>query len=168
MKRPDSMMAHFRDILLLPVTVTVVIPYFIGVSENPTSGYLQMFGLMVGATGLSLFLYTVILFKIIGRGTLAPWSPKQRLVVVGPYQYCRNPMITGVFFVLIGEIIFFQSTALLSYAFIFFTINTIYFILVEEPGLLERFGNEYREYKMHVPRWIPRLRPYHHLSSGNN
>jgi protein-S-isoprenylcysteine O-methyltransferase Ste14 len=163
MKRPDSIVAHFRDILLLPVTVTVVIPYFIGVPENPAPFYLQLIGCAVGVTGLSLFLYTVILFKIIGSGTLAPWSPKQRLVVVGPYRYCRNPMITGVFFVLVGEMIFFQSSALLSYLFIFFAINTIYFILVEEPGLLERFGNDYREYKMHVPRWIPRLRPYHHL-----
>jgi protein-S-isoprenylcysteine O-methyltransferase Ste14 len=168
MKRSDSILAHLRDILLLPVLVTVVIPYFIGTPENSAPFYLQLIGCIVGVVGLSLFLYTVILFKIIGRGTLAPWSPKQRLVVTGPYQYCRNPMITGVFLVLIGEVIFFQSSALASYALIFFTINTVYFILVEEPGLLERFGNEYREYKMHVPRWIPRLRPYHHLSLENN
>jgi protein-S-isoprenylcysteine O-methyltransferase Ste14 len=163
MKKHASLLAHLRDILILPTMVTVVIPCFIDKPENLPSGYLQFVGVVAGAAGLSLFLYTVILFKIIGRGTLAPWSPKQRLVITGPYRYCRNPMITGVFFILVGECIFFWSPALLSYLLIFFVINTIYFILVEEPGLQERFGNDYDEYKEHVPRWIPRLKPYHHF-----
>jgi len=163
MKRSASLLAHFRDILLLPVMVTVIIPYFIGKPENQPSGYLQFAGLVLGVAGLSLFLFTVILFKLIGRGILAPWSAKQRLVVIGPYRYCRNPMITGVFLILFGESVFFWSSALLSYAFIFFVINTIYFLLVEEPGLQERFGSDYDAYKVNVPRWFPRLRPYHHL-----
>ncbi|HEY5825243.1 MAG TPA: isoprenylcysteine carboxylmethyltransferase family protein [Cyclobacteriaceae bacterium] len=163
MKKHASLLAHFRDILILPVMVTVVIPYFIDKPGNLPPGYLQFVGFVVGIAGLSLLLYTVILFKIIGRGTLAPWSPKQRLVITGPYRYCRNPMITGVFIILVGECIFFWSSALLSYLLIFFVINTIYFILVEEPGLKERFGNDYDEYKEHVPRWIPRLKPYHHF-----
>jgi protein-S-isoprenylcysteine O-methyltransferase Ste14 len=38
--------------------------------------------------------------------------------------------------------------------------NHIYFVYSEEPGLAERFGNEYTEYKKNVPRWIPRLTPW--------
>lgn len=163
MKHTASLLAHFRDILIMPVTITMVIPYLIDKPEEQPSTYVQLLGALILLTGVALFTYTVVLFKIIGRGTLAPWSEKQRLVVSGPYQYCRNPMITGVFFVLIGESIFFWSSSLLTYALVFFLINTVYFILIEEPGLSERFGAEYLEYKMNVPRWLPRLKPYFHL-----
>jgi hypothetical protein len=33
----------------------------------------------------------------------------------------------------------------------------IYMPLVEEPGLLKRFGDEFEEYKKNVPRWLPRV-----------
>ncbi|MFW9959314.1 MAG: hypothetical protein ACFFCT_14700, partial [Candidatus Odinarchaeota archaeon] len=39
--------------------------------------------------------------------------------------------------------------------------NHIYFIMSEEPGLLARFGNEYRLYMANVPRWIPRRTPWY-------
>ena len=35
----------------------------------------------------------------------------------------------------------------------------VYIPTVEEPGLEERFGEDYRLYKENVPRWIPRLKP---------
>jgi hypothetical protein len=44
--------------------------------------------------------------------------------------------------------------------FFFFTVNAIYIPLCEEPGLEKRFGNDYRRYQRHVPRWLPRLRPW--------
>lgn len=69
-------------------------------------------------------------------------------------------MITGVFFILIGESLIFHSTSILIWAGIFFLINTTYFLLFEEPGLHDRFGEEYLEYKRNVPRWIPRIKPY--------
>ncbi len=31
---------------------------------------------------------------------------------------------------------------------------------IEEKDLEKKFGDDYREYKAHVPRWIPRLRPW--------
>jgi protein-S-isoprenylcysteine O-methyltransferase Ste14 len=35
-----------------------------------------------------------------------------------------------------------------------------YIPLVEEHDLIERFGEEYKEYTQHVPRWMPRLTPW--------
>jgi protein-S-isoprenylcysteine O-methyltransferase Ste14 len=32
-------------------------------------------------------------------------------------------------------------------------------VYVEEPELLERFGDRYAEYRRRVPRWIPGLAP---------
>jgi hypothetical protein len=36
----------------------------------------------------------------------------------------------------------------------------IYFVLLEEPQLKKKFGEEYREYKKNVPSWMPRLKPF--------
>jgi protein-S-isoprenylcysteine O-methyltransferase Ste14 len=44
-----------------------------------------------------------------------------------------------------------------AWAVVFITINHIYFIFSEEPGLEKRFGEPYRLYKSSVPRWLPRL-----------
>jgi protein-S-isoprenylcysteine O-methyltransferase Ste14 len=162
MKNP-SVFKHVRDILILPFTVTCIVPYLIHNPEQnliPDSLIMKSVGASIFLAGFSLFSYTVLLFNTIGKGTLAPWSPTQKLIVAGPYKYCRNPMISGVFFVLIGECLFFHSTNIAIWAACFFLINTIYFILSEEPGLESRFGKDYRVYKQHVPRWIPRLSAY--------
>ncbi len=161
-----SLLEHLRDILILPFTVTVIIPHLI--FEEPQSslfisGYTVHFkiaGILVGMCGVSLFIDTVFLFKTLGHGTLAPWMPTQKLVIVGPYRYCRNPMITGVLFTLVGEGLFLLSTNILLWAASFFMINTVYFIFSEEPGLKNRFGDEYGAYKKQVPRWIPKTRPF--------
>jgi len=162
MQQP-SLLKHFRDILIFPFTVMVILPYLL---YNDQQGQqfnaiiFKIIGVLIGMGGLSLFIYTVFLFRTIGKGTLAPWSPKQKLVVKGPYKYSSNPMITGVFFILLGETFFFHSFSILNLAILFFIFNTVFFILIEEPDLYKRFGNDYLEYKKHVPRWIPRLHPY--------
>lgn len=161
MSKVAPLIAHLRDILILPFSVTVIIPYLIYDPHDhriPESNFLKVVGVIIGLAGLLLFFYTVFLFKTIGKGTLAPWSEKQKLVVEGPYRYCRNPMISGVLFVLIGEALFLHSLQLLVWGSIFFAINTTYFLLFEEPALHTKFGEEYRQYKKDVPRWIPSLK----------
>ena len=158
-----SLAAHLRDILVLPFTVTVVVPYVIYDRQDhriPEVIYFNILGVIIGLAGLALFFYTVFLFKTVAKGTLAPWSEKHELVIQGPYRYCRNPMITGVLFVLIGEALFLHSLAIALWTACFVVINTIYFMLSEEPALQKKFGKDYEEYKKHVSRWIPRLTPY--------
>jgi protein-S-isoprenylcysteine O-methyltransferase Ste14 len=103
---------------------------------------------------------TVSLFATVGDGALAPWDPPRRLVVRGPYRYVRNPMISGVLSILLGEAILLGSVPLLVWFVIFFTLNALTMPLIEEPLLESRFGSEYVTYKRNVPRWIPRLKPW--------
>ncbi len=69
-------------------------------------------------------------------------------------------MILSLIVVLSGEAILLASGWIAVLAFFNWIVNSIYFRLSEEPGLERRFGEEYREYKSHVPRWIPRLKPW--------
>jgi protein-S-isoprenylcysteine O-methyltransferase Ste14 len=104
--------------------------------------------------------WSVALFLKTGEGTPAPWEPPKKLVIRGPYRYVRNPMITGVLLMLSAEAMLFHSWSIAIWMMIFFVGNTVYFSLNEEKGLERRFGDDYRVYKAHVPRWIPRLRPW--------
>lgn len=156
--------------LLLPVTVLLVIPgIIIYFTRDLTSFwglhsfncFIQLtIGITQILTGLFLLAMTIRMFIQIGKGTLAPWNPTRKLVVSGIYRYTRNPMITGVLFVLLGESILLGSFIIFLWFIIFFVVNTVYFLLFEEPGLEKRFGNEYLEYKKNVPRWIPGFTPW--------
>jgi len=142
---------------VLPGTVSVVVPALL-VDEVDVSWIRGVAGVLLIACGLALFAWTVSLFVRIGRGTLAPWDPTRRLVAAGPYRYVRNPMITAVLTVLVGEAVLFASAALAVWCALFFAINSLWFVLYEEPGLERRFGADYREYRRRVPRWLPRFR----------
>ena len=114
---------------------------------------------ILGAAGLALSVWTVRLFRNVGKGTPAPWAPPKRLVVRGSYRHVRNPMIVSVLLMLGAESLFFGSWHLAGWALVFFLGNSVYFSLVEGPALERRFGDDYRLYKTNVPRWIPKLRP---------
>lgn len=159
---------HLLAILILPFTVTVLVPWWIarrygidwsmGVSVLPF--LFQAAGLFVLAVGLVLFFSSLSRFAEDGQGTLAPWDPPRTLVVRGPYRYVRNPMISGVIFILTGEAMLLESEPHALWALAFLGINLVYIPLLEEPSLRIRFGEAYREYCRHVPRVVPRLRPW--------
>jgi protein-S-isoprenylcysteine O-methyltransferase Ste14 len=65
-------------------------------------------------------------------------------------------MISGVVAMLFGQALFWGSWAIGIWAALVLLINHVYFVLIEEPGLEERFGASYINYKARVPRWIPR------------
>jgi protein-S-isoprenylcysteine O-methyltransferase Ste14 len=152
---------------IVPVILTTLVPVLIAQWEhhakNPlvsSSTFHLLAGSIVTLAGLLLFIITVITFILIGNGTIMPWDPTRKLVVAGVYRYVRNPMILGVLTLLVGEALLFASYIIAALALLFFGINTVYFIFSEEPGLVKRFGQEYREYMQNVPRWIPRRKPW--------
>jgi protein-S-isoprenylcysteine O-methyltransferase Ste14 len=165
-----AFLRHALSILLLPFVVVVIVPLWLrsafAASDPgwPADSLLAWAGRVAGAlllgAGFTLFAWCVSLFAQVGQGTLAPWDPTRKLVAVGPYRYVRNPMISGVFTMLAGEALLWGAWALALWAALFFAINHGYFVLVEEPGLEQRFGEPYRTYKAHVPRWLPRRRPW--------
>jgi protein-S-isoprenylcysteine O-methyltransferase Ste14 len=102
--------------------------------------------------------WTVRVQFMIGKGTPVPIIPTQKLIILGPYKYCKNPMALGTFIAYIGVGIctgFFSSTALV---FLFIVFLVTYIKLIEEKELIERFGSEYLEYQQNIPFLIPRIR----------
>jgi protein-S-isoprenylcysteine O-methyltransferase Ste14 len=170
---------HLRAILLLPFMVTVVIPGVILWLTGPdtlevwqsapaTRVGLPILGGALICLGLVLMVATIRLFVTVGQGTLAPWNPTQKLVVQGIYRHVRNPMISGVFFVLLGEALLTASLPLFCWFAFCVAPNMVYIPLAEEPGLVKRFGADYLAYKQNVPRWIPRMKAWNGQESRNS
>jgi protein-S-isoprenylcysteine O-methyltransferase Ste14 len=159
---------HLISVLLFPVTVTVVVPALIVIpahGRTPHVGTALTLGLVtVGclliAAGLGLMVWTVVLFDRLGEGTLGigpVMGEPVHLVVRGPYRHVRNPMITGVLCILLGEAAVTASGSLLVWFAIFLAVQATAIRFWEEPHLVRRYGDEYVEFRRNVPRWIPRI-----------
>jgi protein-S-isoprenylcysteine O-methyltransferase Ste14 len=167
---------HLLAVGALPFLVAALIPIWIARGNNvrlalaTTAPHLlaQIAGLGLVVAGLSLFVLSLRRFAGDGNGTLAPWDPPRRLVIRGPYRYVRNPMISGVVFLLFGEALMLLSGPHFQWALIFLLINFIYIPLFEEQQLKTRFGDAYLEYCRHVPRLVPRLRPWTPTTPSDN
>jgi protein-S-isoprenylcysteine O-methyltransferase Ste14 len=164
-----SVARHVRAIALLPGVAGVLAPALIVIGEGTSIGWgfdgataaLPIaVGTLLIAAGLALWASTVRLLARVGEGTLAPWDPTRRLVVEGPYRYVRNPMITAVMVVLLGQAALLGSLGVLIWCAVLFAINWAFFVAYEEPALARRFGAPYSAYRANVPRWIPRRHPW--------
>jgi protein-S-isoprenylcysteine O-methyltransferase Ste14 len=159
---------HAFAIAVLPFSVTVLIPIWIArqnhtqffIAQTPFEFAMRFASVPVFWVGFALFLTSVVQFIRHGKGTLAPWDPPQKLVVQGPYRFVRNPMISGVILILVGESLFLMSWPHFYWALIFFSLNSFWIPLFEEPFLRAQFGDDYRNYCRNVPRLLPRLRPW--------
>src|SRR6201987_369969 len=161
--RKVASMKHILNTLLftilVPATVAGWIPHPLrGTATAASSKTVRTLSFVLIVLGVAIYLHTAFWgFALRGRGTPAPIAPTQKLVVEGLHRYVRNPMYLGVLLIVIGQAVLFHSRTLLCYA-AFFWLATHFFVLYyEEPTLEQTFGEEYRNYKQRVPRWIPRF-----------
>lgn len=161
-------LAHLKAIFILPFNVVITVPFIILFLtqhrflefDTPSKNLFFILGGVLMSIGLALFITTIRLFSVLGKGTLAPWQPPKKLIIVGLYRYVRNPMVSSIFLMLLGEAMFFYSKAIFIWFLIFMVLNCFFLIFWEEPRLAKRFGEEYKHYQRTVPRWIPLLRRY--------
>jgi protein-S-isoprenylcysteine O-methyltransferase Ste14 len=145
-----------------PGFLLLYIPYWITRFHLPADQPLwQMLaaGMLIFA-GLVPQLESIQRFIYAGRGTLVPTVPTERLVVSGLYRYVRNPMYVGVLTALAGEAILFRSRGLVYEALAAALGVHLFVLFYEEPTLLRRHPEDYPRYRQHVPRWLPRIKPW--------
>lgn len=146
--------------MVLPGTVTVVVPYLIVFVWRPAQISKWEWHLAPAVVliliGAGILLYCIGSFAVVGRGTLSAVDPPRHLVVRGLYHYVRNPMYVGIVTILLGEAGLFKSRVLLGYAAICFVVFNLFVIFYEEPALRHQFGTRYDDYCRSVSRWLPR------------
>ena len=111
------------------------------------------------AVGVVILLHAFALFAL-HRGTPAPVAPTQNLVVTGAYRFVRNPMYLSVLNIILGQALLYGSWWLVLYAIIVLTMVVGFVKGYEEPTLTRTYGEEYLNYRRHVPGWWPLLKPW--------
>jgi protein-S-isoprenylcysteine O-methyltransferase Ste14 len=78
------------------------------------------------------------------KGTPVPFNPPPTLVMTGPYQFVRNPMLTGVFLLLFGIGFAIKSLSLVVLFTPLFVLANVWGLKeIEEPELVKRLGEDY-------------------------
>jgi len=109
------------------------------------------------AGGLVLILAAYLIEK--GHRVISHDAPSSKgLVKEGGFARLRHPLYGGsLLFYLSLFLATFSLAALAVWCLIAIFYNAI--AGYEEKLLLEKYGDQYREYQSKVPRWLPRLRP---------
>ncbi len=118
-------------------------------------------GILLIVAGLPGLVDSFARFALQGLGTPAPIAPTQNLVVTGLYRYVRNPIYIAVVAVILGQAILFGDWRLMIYGGLMWLAFHAFVLAYEEPVLAQQFGVQYEDFRANVPRWIPRLSPWH-------
>ncbi len=145
-------------VLTLPGVFAGVLPALLAPLDPSRDTPRPIIGGVLVALGLAGFAWCVRDFAVRGLGTLAPWDPPRRLVIIGMYRYVRNPMYVSILFFLSGWALVVGSPLLAGYALALAAAFHLRVVLYEEPILARSFPDEWPAYAATSGRWLPRLR----------
>lgn len=143
-------------ILWLSPLVYLINPAWMAWSKIGLPDWVRWLGVVLGILSISGIYW---LFSSIGS-SITPTSATRKehqLVTSGPYRWVRHPLYTvgSSLFIALGMMSDNWFIALLGIlAFIGMAIRTP----KEEANLIEKFGDEYREYMKRTGRYLPKLK----------
>jgi protein-S-isoprenylcysteine O-methyltransferase Ste14 len=144
--------------LACPGLMAFVLPAFVAGVEQGAPARWSVAGIVAFGAGVAGLLACVREFYVAGKGTLAPWSPPERLVTTGLYAWSRNPMYLSVLLILAGWALLYRRDALWAYAALMAVVFHLRVLLGEEPWQARTFGAAWTDYAARVPRWLGRPR----------
>jgi len=152
------------------VLAAILVDNLLGLPRLLPAGVRLLVSLPMITLGVAVTAWSAIHFLKV-RGTPVPFNPPPKVVKTGPYQYARNPMLTGVFLFLFGVGFYINSLALVFvFTPLFIWANVWELKKIEEPELIKRLGDEYIIYRRQTPMFIPRrkLRSLRHTESSTH
>jgi protein-S-isoprenylcysteine O-methyltransferase Ste14 len=123
----------------------------------PVAGLPLALALAAGLIGFAIWLAldgAAMLHFRRARTSMVPMKPSNALVTSGPYSFTRNPMYLGMALLYVALALALGVIwALALLPFVILAVDRL-IIAKEEPYLEAKFGEDYREYKQNVRRWI--------------
>ena len=109
-------------------------------------------GVILIAAGAALGLSAIRIFRAAGTH-VEPWKPSLALATGGIFNWLRNPMYVGVTLILAGLAVLLASDWMLVLTIVFVPVIHFGVVKREERYLEAKFGDDYRHYKLRVPRY---------------
>ena len=143
-------------VLWLTPLVYLLNPNWMAWSKIGLPDWIRWLGVAIGLLCVAMVYW---LFSSIGSG-ISPTSATRKqhtLVTSGPYRWVRHPLYT------VGSSMFIAFGMMADNWFIA-ALGVLAFMAMasrtpkEEANLIEKFGDEYREYMKHTGRYLPKLR----------
>jgi protein-S-isoprenylcysteine O-methyltransferase Ste14 len=145
--------------IMIPAFLIIVLPRvdtYLGISSFFNGLGNIIIGVMAIIIGGIVAIWTIVIQISSASGTPFPMLPTKKLLIVGPFKYCRNPMTLGTIIAYVGIAVLIGSFTALIVVAIFAAMLICYLKIIEEKELQMRFGSEYIEYKKKTPFIIPR------------
>lgn len=149
----------------------MLVALFTGLPPAPFMGsavidaWLDMLGLLLALAGSGLRAW-VIGLAYIKRGGLDKKVHADTLVSSGMFAVCRNPLYVGNALVLLGLFVVHNNPLAYLIGLIFFGVAYWGIVAAEEKFLLEKFGDDYRDYCARVNRFWPNFSHYREAVEG--
>lgn len=139
---------------VLPWLLSWLAPRYGWTNDRP--GLANLLGLvptLAGAAGLYWILVTALRHwnRVPERVKLGLTPPY--LLTHGPYAVTRHPIYVTIVTLWLGWTIFYGSLIVLA-GFVVLALVALLLVPREERALERQFGEEYRQYKARVPRWL--------------
>jgi len=138
--------------LLLCIGLAVLLHYFAPITTIIPDP-LGWIGVAVIVIGVLVIAFPAVSFSAADT-TIIPFRESSSLVISGLFRYTRNPMYVGMVIIIIGTDILLRSLSPFVVPVLFVIIINRMIIPVEERMLERMFGDDYRDYKNTVRRWI--------------
>lgn len=140
-----------------PIPFLIVMVLFATPTPSTIAG-----GFVLSLMGESLRFWGVAYAGSLTRVTGNVGAPE--VVISGPFAFLRNPLYVGNIFLYCGVGVAANALTpwLVIVALVYFIVQYWLIVSLEEEFLEKEFGAVYLEFKRNVPRFFPRLQPYHH------
>ena len=138
--------------LIVYCVLSMVLLYFFVPQYNFIRFPYNLIGLLIAFGGFMFMGKARDLFK--KHQTTLKLEESNQLIREGVFSKTRNPMYVGMCILVFGFSILSTNVIALSLPFIFLVLVNLIFITKEEHLMVEKFGEEYLEYKKNVRRLI--------------
>ena len=135
------------------VCVATLLQFYFPVSVFAAVSGLWLISALLSVVSCMLMLWALVVM-LVEKTSPNPYRETRKIVFRGPYQYSRNPMYLGMNGVYLALAFFVNSLWFFLLLFPVLALLKRYIIQREESYLESRFGQQYRDYKNRVRRWL--------------
>jgi protein-S-isoprenylcysteine O-methyltransferase Ste14 len=123
-------------------------------NDRQSSPVLTVLGIIMICAGLFLRLYSILVLGKYFTAT-ARAANQHILIQSGPYSLVRHPSYLGAIIVMVGVPVLLNNVVTFFSTIILLAIAYAVRINAEEKLLISIFGEDYKQYSIHVKRLIP-------------